>query len=392
MFGSTIARTRVLCASARSAATNPDDVLTFWFGAEWSDTGGGMETDSYYKKQAKRWFMGGKAMDELCQRFVPLIRAAGSGALHADEWHERDGLVAQLVLLDQLARNAFRGTEEVFAYDGAAQAVASRLLNDPSATRLPAPAALFIATCLMHSESLEQHEACRAYLEAHVAASAALDGAAAAQVGRAQLESQLQNDLPAHTAVLRRFGRYPHRNVLKQRDTTPEEHEWLQSDECPGWAKSQQSRQVRQSQSAGRGESEGEGAKEAAEEESEGEAMRSLIVVDSGGEAAAHAELSGRALQYWAEWRCAAYPESPEGRFQESRWWEASGREEATEERCFITEGRASLFLSKGGGDAVEIAAGDWVTFRRGFLCEWVVHTTMVKRYAYFNESGEELA
>ena len=59
------------------------------------------------------------------------------------------------------------------------------------------------------------------------------------QLESVQLRSQLEDDLPSHTAVLRRFGRYPHRNAAKRRETTPAEAAWLAPDECPGWAKSQ---------------------------------------------------------------------------------------------------------------------------------------------------------
>ena len=55
-----------------------------------------------------------------------------------------------------------------------------------------------------------------------------------------------------------------------------------------------------------------------------------------------------------------------------------------------VTAGRASLW-PEGGGPAVEIARGDWVTFRRGFLCTWVVHEEIAKRYAYFDAAGAEL-
>ena len=148
------------------AGGDADSVLTFWFGSEWHD--GGMESDEYKKASVRRWFMGGKQMDEQAQRFVPLIRAAGNGALQGDGWDGRDGLVAQLVLLDQLSRNAFRGTEEAFAYDERAQTIASRLLDEPGAVQLPAPAALFIATCLMHSEDVALHDSCRDFLQAQV--------------------------------------------------------------------------------------------------------------------------------------------------------------------------------------------------------------------------------
>lgn len=98
--------------------------------------------------------------------------------------------------------------------------------------------------------------------------------------------------------------------------------------------------------------------------------------------------LAARAMSEWPEWKCDAFPASSSGRFQESRWWEA--RERAAEERCLVTAGRASLW-PKGGGPPVEIGAGDWATFRKGFLCTWVVHEPIAKRYAYFDASGEEL-
>ena len=338
---------RALCASAKSA----DSVLTFWFGEEWSE--GGMETDEYRKASTRRWFMGGKRMDERAQRFVPLIRAAGSGELTGDEWEGRDGLVAQLVLLDQLSRNAFRGTEEAFAYDGNAQRVACRLAEQPGAADLPAPAALFVATALMHSESIALHDACRRFLEEHVAKSAS-----------PLLRDQLERDLPAHTAVLDRFGRYPHRNRLKRRASTEEEERWLASDECPGWATSQL--EARQPGTSPR------------------ELMSELIVVDRRGACAAHAALASRAVERWPEWTCAP------ATFEESRWWEGAGRKAAAEERCLVTAGRATLW-PHGGGDAVEIAKGDWVTFKRGFLCEWHVRETIAKRFAYFDAHGAEI-
>ena len=89
-------------------------------------------------------------------------------------------------------------------------------------------------------------------------------------------------------------------------------------------------------------------------------------------------------------WACEPYPASDAGRFWESRWWEAAGREGVAEERCLVTEGRASLH-PEGGGPPVEIRAGDWVVFRVGFQGMWVVHERIAKRYAYFDEAGREL-
>ena len=77
----------------------------------------------------------------------------------------------------------------------------------------------------------------------------------------------------------------------------------------------------------------------------------------------------------------------PAGRFQESRWWEA--RPGVGEERCHVFEGRATL-LPEGGGPPVTIGAGDWVSFRKGFACEWIVEEPIAKRYGYFRPDGAE--
>ena len=70
-------------------------------------------------------------------------------------------------------------------------------------------------------------------------------------------------------------------------------------------------------------------------------------------------------------------------------WAGAAGRERAAEERCLVTAGRASLW-PLGGGPPIEIREGDWVTFRRGFLCTWVVHEAIAKKYSYFDAAGTE--
>mmetsp|Transcript_22435 Transcript_22435/g.66139 ORF Transcript_22435/g.66139 Transcript_22435/m.66139 type:complete len:253 (-) Transcript_22435:156-914(-) len=214
--------------AGRYTNASPEQVIRFWFGDEWFENS--METDAYRERQIKRWFMGGKEMDEQAREFIPRIREAGTGKLTTPEWTSRDGLTAQVVLLDQLSRNAFRGDKEAFAYDARCVEMATSLLDsakDDPAT-LPWPVVFFCSTSLMHSENLQKHQLARRFLEQHVATSES-----------PFLKNQLDTALPEHTAVLEKFGRYPHRNALYGRKTTPEEQAWLDSDECPGWAKSQ---------------------------------------------------------------------------------------------------------------------------------------------------------
>ena len=217
-----------LAAGMACGIDKPSDVILFWFGQEWVD--GGMDAKEYADRGIKRWFFGGPALDAECQKFTPLIRAAGAGALRGEAWDDVPGLVARLVLLDQLTRNAFRGTPEAFAYDNAAQEVAVQLL-DRFATRpadLPWPAAVFLTTSLLHAEDVQLHDRAAAFLREHT-------GESHAPV----LADKLLPQLASHTAALKRFGRYPHRNQALGREDTAAERAWLASGEVPGWARSQ---------------------------------------------------------------------------------------------------------------------------------------------------------
>ena len=55
-----------------------------------------------------------------------------------------------------------------------------------------------------------------------------------------------------------------------------------------------------------------------------------------------------------------------------------------------MTAGSATLW-PQGALPPVHMQAGDWVSFRRGFLCSWVVHEDIAKRYAYFDDTGTQL-
>lgn len=220
-------RSALLAGMASSSVDKPSDVITFWFGQEWYDNGG-MDTKEYADRGIKRWFFGGPTLDAECQKFIPLIRAAPG--LRGEAWDDVPGLIARLVLLDQLSRNAFRGTPEAFAYDNAAQEVAVRLLDRFAArpADLPWPAAVFLTTSLLHAEDVALHDRAAAFLREH-------SGESHAPV----LSDKLLPQLESHTLVLKRFGRYPHRNQALGRETTAAESAWLASDEVPGWARSQ---------------------------------------------------------------------------------------------------------------------------------------------------------
>lgn len=126
-------------------------------------------------------------------------------------------------------------------------------------TQLSASERQFLYTPLMHSEAREHQEegvvqftrlvndfrACAAALAVNAVVSARADALAcavceAANIGTLKYALHMMRE---HADVVARFGHFPHRNVARGRDTTPEEAAWLASPDIPSWAKSQQAKQ-----------------------------------------------------------------------------------------------------------------------------------------------------
>jgi len=186
------------------------------------------------------WYAGHEDYDKLCQTFSDVVREAGRRELPTDgEWGTVDGRFARILLCDQLSRNCFRGTDEAFQYDDVALELAREMATEALESDSPSSAvpadkneiygtyASVLSLPLMHSESLSDH---------HL-------GLDLIEWGRKQSPKikweQKKGFLRQHSVVLDQFGRYPHRNGKKGRETTKEEEEWLASEDCPGWAKSQ---------------------------------------------------------------------------------------------------------------------------------------------------------
>jgi uncharacterized protein (DUF924 family) len=178
-------------------ASNPRDVLDFWF-AE------GME---------KRWFRSTAALDrEIGRRFQTLWRRAASDELEG--WAGKpESALALVILLDQLPLNMFRGDREAFATEAKAVAVARAAIAAGFDQRLPGPRKAFLYMPLMHSEDLmHQEEAVRRFETAGLASHARF--------------------ARHHRELIRRFGRFPHRNALLGRASAPEELAYLESQEA----------------------------------------------------------------------------------------------------------------------------------------------------------------
>jgi uncharacterized protein (DUF924 family) len=168
-----------------------EDVLTFW-----RDAG------------PKKWFAKDLAFDsEIRTRFLSTHEAAAASALTA--WEAApDGALALTIVLDQFPRNMFRGDARAFAADPLARTVADRALARGFDQQIPAGERLFFYLPLEHSENLADQERCCALFRA---------------LGNADLLHWAE----LHADIIRRFGRFPHRNAVLGRTTTPAEQAFL---------------------------------------------------------------------------------------------------------------------------------------------------------------------
>ena len=159
-------------SEAATAVYSPQSVLDFWFGGAWGKDEE-LNQKSYMGKMMPLWFgakfgpngfesigpEAAKAIDQKCYPFVDTIRTLGRGELNGEEWQTVDGLYAQIILADQLARNCFRGSAEAFAYADQAQA-AARKIFDMGAYKKWNSLHYFTFLCCVgeHSEDIADHE------------------------------------------------------------------------------------------------------------------------------------------------------------------------------------------------------------------------------------------
>lgn len=178
-------------------------ILDFWFGAPGSPEHG---------TQRKLWFIKRDATDrEIAERFGPLIERALRGEL---EWSAQpQSALAEILLLDQFTRNAFRDMPRAFAGDPGALRLASAMVGTRQDEALMPWERAFVYMPFEHAESLAmQDEAVRLFTR--------LEG-----VEPALADMRAYAD--RHRAVIARFGRFPHRNAILGRQSSPEEAEFL---------------------------------------------------------------------------------------------------------------------------------------------------------------------
>jgi uncharacterized protein (DUF924 family) len=159
--------------------------------------------------EARWWTKDDAFDDEIRSRFLDVWQAARAGKL--DAWQETaDGTLALVIVLDQFPRNMFRNDSRAFATDALACAIAHRALAAGLDEQLPADLRAFLYMPLMHSEQLHDQERCVALFE---------------RLGNAENTTYAI----IHADIIRRFGRFPHRNRVLGRVTSQEEQAFLDS-------------------------------------------------------------------------------------------------------------------------------------------------------------------
>lgn len=183
--------------------TQIDEVLTFWF----------QDPTGQTTKNRKEWFAKDPKFDqEIRDRFLGLYEQAATGQLN--HWPETaPGMLALILVLDQFPRNLFRGDPRAFATDARALALTQTAIARGFDQVLPLIQRWFVYLPLMHSEDLAIQQQSVEYFR------------------QLEQDPETQSCYPyalKHRDVIQQFGRFPHRNAILGRPSTPAEIAFLQ--------------------------------------------------------------------------------------------------------------------------------------------------------------------
>jgi uncharacterized protein (DUF924 family) len=182
------------------------EVLDFWFGHE---------GEPEYGQFRDEWFRKDAGFDAtVTQQFAGLYEEAASGNL--DGWRDdAESCLALVIVLDQFPRNMFRGDGRTHAADGKALEASEFAVEHALDRELPAFQRMFLYMPFMHSENVEDQRR-----------SVELFERLADEPGAPDVTSYAAR----HREIVERFGRFPHRNEILDRATTPEEAEFLNTE------------------------------------------------------------------------------------------------------------------------------------------------------------------
>jgi len=195
----------------------PQAILDFWFGPAFATTAAA----EVAQRQAPLWWSKDAQVDaDIKARFESLLEDAAANRL-ADWTQSAQGLLALVILLDQFPRNMYRGTPQAFAHDALALQCCQLSLAMGFDQQLPPIARVFTYLPLEHAEDIDDQD-----YAVHLFGTLARE-----QAGDAQARPAFDGYADyarRHREVIRRFGRFPHRNAILGRASTAEEIAFLQ--------------------------------------------------------------------------------------------------------------------------------------------------------------------
>ena len=178
--------------SHASNPISPADVLSFWREAGYD-----------------RWYSKDDGFDaDIRSRFLATWEAARDGRL--DAWQDSDdGALALVIVLDQFPRNMFRNDARAFSTDPLARKVALRAIEEGRDARIDPDLRAFLYLPFEHSEDMADQEFC-------------------IELFKALGDADSLKWAEMHADIIRRFGRFPHRNAVLERNISPEEAAFLE--------------------------------------------------------------------------------------------------------------------------------------------------------------------
>ena len=198
----------------RPLSSNAEAIIKFWLGS--ADM-----NPVEFKTQQKLWYDSKTETDnDIRREFESDLTSAERGDL--SHWgNTAEGSLALVILLDQFTRNLYRGTPEAYANDVQAQALVVSQLEKDGLQSLNIPALIVFYHPLHHAENLKlQTKAVSLFEEMLEHASDEW-----CEPIRGNLSS-----IKSHYAIISKFGRFPHRNKILSRKSTPKECQYLQQD------------------------------------------------------------------------------------------------------------------------------------------------------------------
>lgn len=198
----------------RPLSNNAEAVLKFWLGSDDLNP-------AEFKTQQKLWYDSRTDTDnEIRREFKSDLTSAELGDL--SHWRNTAaGSLALVILLDQFTRNLYRGTPRAYANDVQAQALVVSQLEKGGLQRFNIPGLIAFYQPLHHAENLPLQRTAVSLFE-EMLEHASDEWCETIRRNLASIES--------HCDIISKFGRFPHRNEILSRQSTPKEVQYLQKD------------------------------------------------------------------------------------------------------------------------------------------------------------------